>query len=136
MKNGNRSNALLVELLIVIMFFMLASTVLLQVFAAAHQQSDRSGQMISILNRAQDLMDRLYAADHPNLLLAENGFKQKDESSWENNGNEYEGMNCLIVLSDQPTKNGVLHYFNLSIKDNQDQTLISLKNARYQEEME
>ena len=32
MKTGNRSNALLVELLIVVMFFMLSCTVLLQVF--------------------------------------------------------------------------------------------------------
>ena len=50
MKSGSRSNALLVELLIVVMFFMLSSTVLLQVFATARTQSDRAALMIQALN--------------------------------------------------------------------------------------
>jgi hypothetical protein len=42
MKNHSHSNALLVELLIVVLFFMLASTVLLQLFTAARTQSQRA----------------------------------------------------------------------------------------------
>ena len=44
MKTGNRSNALLVELLIVVLFFMLAATVLLQVFTGASDQGTRAGK--------------------------------------------------------------------------------------------
>ena len=49
MKSGNRSNALLVELLIVVMFFMLSSTVLLQVFSTARNQSRRAELMTDAL---------------------------------------------------------------------------------------
>ena len=79
MKSGNRSNALLVELLIVIMFFMLASTVLLQVFAAARSQSARAELITRTLSEAQNIADRLYAADDPEVLLSSLGFtKQSD----------------------------------------------------------
>ena len=42
MRTGRSSNALLVELLIVIAFFMLSATILMQVFAGARTQSDRA----------------------------------------------------------------------------------------------
>ena len=42
MKSGNHSNALLVELLIVIMFFMLAATVLLQCRFSRRRKSSRA----------------------------------------------------------------------------------------------
>lgn len=74
MKSGNRSNALLVELLIVVMFFMLASTVLLQVFAAARKQSTRAELITGALAEAQNIADRLYATDDPEALLSSLGF--------------------------------------------------------------
>ena len=62
MKASNRSNALLVELLIVVMFFMLSATVLLEVFLTARSQSVRAGAISQALNEAQSVADRLYAA--------------------------------------------------------------------------
>ena len=62
-RSTNRSNALLVELLIVVMFFMLSATVLLQVFAAARNQSRQAERMIGALNTAQNVADELYAAE-------------------------------------------------------------------------
>ena len=62
MKSGNRSNALLVELLIVVACFMWASTVPLRFFSTARSQSALSGQLTQALNAAQNLADRLYAA--------------------------------------------------------------------------
>ena len=62
MKSANRSNALLVELLIVVMFFMLASTVLLQMFSTAHGLNRQADVMTRALNEAQNAADRLYAA--------------------------------------------------------------------------
>lgn len=60
MKTNNRSNALLVELLIVVMFFMLSATVLLQVFMKARGQSIQAGAIDDALNEAQNVADRLY----------------------------------------------------------------------------
>ena len=62
MKKANRSNALLVELLIVVIFFMLASTVLLQVFTASSNQGKKAGAINDALVAAQNTADRLYAA--------------------------------------------------------------------------
>lgn len=60
MKTNNRSNALLVELLIVVMFFMLSATVLLQVFMKTRGQSIQAGAIDDALNEAQNVADRLY----------------------------------------------------------------------------
>ena len=42
MKGNHYGNALLVELLIVVLFFMLSSTVLLQLFASARNQGAKA----------------------------------------------------------------------------------------------
>ena len=62
MKTHNRSNALLVELMIVILFFMLSATILLQVFAASTNQSRNADITTRALTGAQNTADRLYAA--------------------------------------------------------------------------
>ena len=78
MKTGNQSRALLVELLIVVLFFMLASTVLLRVFAAANAQSAQAGRLTEALNAAQNLADRLYAAADPEAELKAMDFAPED----------------------------------------------------------
>ena len=88
MKTGNRSNALLVELLIVVMFFMLAATVLLQVFSAAHTQTQKAGMEIRALNEAQNIADRLYAAQKVEAELTGLGFSREGEI-WALDGEEY-----------------------------------------------
>ena len=65
MKTHNRSNALLMELLIVILVFMLASTLLMQVFAKVRGLEDRAELTATALAEAQGQADRLYAAEDP-----------------------------------------------------------------------
>ena len=76
MKSGSRSNALLVELLIVVMFFMLSSTVLLELYATSRNQSARAGALTQALNEAQNVADRLYTAQDADAALAEMGFEK------------------------------------------------------------
>ena len=78
MKSGNRSNALLVELLIVVMFFMLSATMLLQVFAKARSQSDRAGIITHALLDAQNVAERLSASQEPEQALKGMGFTQEE----------------------------------------------------------
>ncbi len=78
MRTGSRSNALLVELLIVVMFFMLASTILLRVFVSSRQQSGRSEMLTRSLAEAQNVADLLYAAGDPEELLGSLGFTRED----------------------------------------------------------
>ena len=75
MRSGN---ALLVELLIVVMFFMLTTTVLLEVFTKADSFSTSSELLTVSMVEAQNVADRLYAAEDPDALLKSLGFESKN----------------------------------------------------------
>ena len=131
MKSRNRSNALLVELLIVIMFFMLAATVLIQVFSAAEKQSRDSGQMIQLLNQAQNLADRLYDAEKPDSFLSEEGFASAD-NAWirTESGSQ---ITARVTITEQPADAGKMRYYKVSFLNAQNEVLITLDNAKYLE---
>ena len=59
MVKHNQLNTLLMEILIVVLFFALCSTVILDVFVGAHNQSARAGAQADALTAAQSLADRL-----------------------------------------------------------------------------
>ena len=79
MNSGSRGNALLVELLFVVMFFMLTTTVLLEVFAKASSFSNRSELLTNSLVHAQNTADQLYAAEDPEAYLSSQGFEKTGE---------------------------------------------------------
>lgn len=81
MKTGNRSNALLVELIIVVMFFMLAATVLMQVFAKARTMSDRARIVAAAVADAQSCADILSVTDDAEGALQGMGYV-KDGADW------------------------------------------------------
>ncbi len=128
MKSGNRSNALLVELLIVVMFFMLSSTVLLQVFSTARNQSAMSGTLNQALNEAQSVADRLYAAQDAESLLTEMGYTQ-EEGLWRLPGDDFD-LTVTVSLETQPF--GELRRYQVQAVSGE-QTLVDLPAARYQE---
>ncbi|MBR2259201.1 MAG: hypothetical protein IJ899_18110 [Blautia sp.] len=83
MKSENHANALLVELLIVIFFFMLGATILVQVFERSYHQGQKAQIGIYALSEAQNAADRLYQADDVEAELESMGFaKAGDEESW------------------------------------------------------
>ena len=131
MKSGNHSNALLVELLIVIMFFMLAATVLVQVFTTAEKQSRDSGQMIGTLNEAQNLTDQLYAADDPEAFLKDHGFILTG-NTW-SKADDDSKTTITVMISEKPTQAGAMRYFSVSFDNAAHENLITLNNAKYVE---
>ncbi len=62
MRNNRRANTLLAELLIVILFFMLAATILVRVFSAAYNQSRRAQMLSEALAQLQNTADLVYNA--------------------------------------------------------------------------
>ena len=78
----NRQNTLLMEILIVVLFFALCSTVILNVFVGAHNQSARAGAQADALIAAQSLADRLYAADERKDALRQSGFAEDENGAW------------------------------------------------------
>ena len=128
MKSGNRSNALLVELLIVVMFFMLSSTVLLQVFSTARSQSALSSRMIQALNAAQSVADRLYGAADAESMLEEMGGSQ-EEGLWRL---PCDGYDLIVSISRELQPFGELQRYRVqAVSDGE--TLVDLPAARYQE---
>ena len=128
MKSGNRSNALLVELLIVVMFFMLSATVLLQVFSTTRSQSNRAGMLIEALNESQNVADRLYGAQDAEAALLEMGFiSQSGEWRLEKNG-----YTITVTASEKSAPNGVMNRFEVRAVQN-DEALLTLPVARYWE---
>ncbi|MBR4234821.1 MAG: hypothetical protein IKR85_02015 [Clostridia bacterium] len=125
MKSHNRSNALLVELLIVVMFFMLSSTVLLRVFAASRTLSDKAAVSTRALNRAQNIAEMLYSGKEPDEL---DGFSGENDF-W---SAEFEGYSLCVSVSEEITDAGSLRNYAVSGTIGAE-TLFTLPVARYTE---
>ena len=128
MRSANKSNALLVELLIVVLFFMLSSTVLLQVFSTARSQSALSDTLIQASNAAQSAADRLYAAKDAENTLKESGWTLED-GLWRLNGDDFD-LTVFISREQQPSGE-LLRYQVRAVSGGQ--TLVELPGARYRE---
>ena len=128
MKSGNRSNALLVELLIVVLFFMLSSTILLRVFSTAHQQNVRAGAITTALTEAQNVAEGLYAADDVEAELRKMGFELK-ENVW---AREAEEMTLEVSSAHEETAAGILRRQEVRALMNGEQ-LVALECAQYRE---
>ena len=74
MRNKNRSNVLLVEILIAVLFFMLSATILVRVFVTARNLTIRAGVETEALTAAQNVAEVIYAADDVAAKLDEMDF--------------------------------------------------------------
>lgn len=95
MRSRPKSSALLMELLIVILFFMIASMILIRVFAAARLQSEKAEMITDSLSEAQNVADRLYVSEEPEILLKSLGFSSQD-GVWVRDSGKYR-MEALIA---------------------------------------
>lgn len=126
MKKNGRVNALLVELLIVLLFFMLASTTLMEIFGAAKLNSSRAGASNAALMQAQNVAEQLYAADDVEQALEALGFAKEGED-WCLNSGEYELIASYLYTQDEA---GVLRQVELTAMYH-GEALFSLPATRY-----
>ncbi len=126
MNTHNRSNALLMELLIVILVFMLSSTLLMQIFAKVHELEDRAELTAVTLAEAQGQADRLYASEDPEQTLREMGFMQ-GETEWIYQG---EGYTSTVTLSEG--EQGLIRQ-ELMVRNAAGDILLTLPCSRYRE---
>ena len=120
MVKHNRQNTLLMEILIVVLFFALCSTVILNVFVGAHNQSERAGAQADALIAAQSLADRLYAADERKDALRQSG-------AWHLHCGAYD---LLVTLGEEACPAGTMETTQVTAL-RQEKTLFSLPSARY-----
>lgn len=138
MGNKNRSNVLLVEILIAVLFFMLSATVLVRVFVTARNMTIRAGIQNQALVEAQNVADALYAADDADAALEAMDFRLY-HGAWSRSYGDY----TLYIESDEnDTDAGVLwqgdvrvfyHNPNVDLVRQEDEELFSIPCTRYRE---
>lgn len=126
MKKGGQHNALLVEILIAVLFFALAATVILDAFVSAWSLSRRSEAYNIALTRAQNLADRLYAGNLSEEILSGEGFVLSD-GAWRLSEGE---TSMTVTLREEPRPAGVLRAAQVDAAW-EEETLVSLPVSRY-----
>ena len=127
MKEGSRANALLVELLLVIFFFMISSAILVQVFADAKLKSRTAHATNASMLEAQNIAEDLYASDDPDAVLAGYGFTAEEGGSWIL---QKDGYQLKVTLREEETASGTLRTYEVSGVEG-DKTLLTLPSARF-----
>ncbi len=126
MREGHRANALLVELLLVILFFMLSATTLVELFAGAKHKTIQARATNTAVMEAENLADDLYGADDPEAVLQDYGFTRQDES-WILEKGEY---TLTVTGHEEAAEAGTLRIFTIAGSgDGKD--LFALPSARY-----
>ena len=135
MKEGSRANALLVELLLVIFFFMISAAILVQVFADAKLKSRTAHATNASMLEAQNVAEDLYASDSPAAVLDDYGFNEKD-GVWTL---EKDGYLLRVTILEEETDSGILRKCDVSgVEVTQEQsgdvkedTLLTIPSTRY-----
>lgn len=126
MKEGGRANALLVELLLVIFFFMISAAILAQVYADAKLKSRTAAAANSAMLEGQNIAEDLYGSDDPDAVLAEYGFTNQD-GVWTL---EKKGYVLKVTPKVEETDSGTLRTYEVAGIEG-DRTLITLPSTRY-----
>ena len=126
MKEGSRANALLVELLLVIFFFMISAAILVQVFADARLKSRTAHATNASMLEAENIADELYAAKDPDAVLADYGFNAED-GGWVL---QRDGYLLKVTLREEETEAGTLRTYDVSGIEGE-KTLLTLPSSRY-----
>lgn len=78
---GNKNKVLLMEIVVVVLFFSISAVTTLQLFARANAAARRSGDNARALIRCEDWAERLMAADDPAQALdAAEGWRYTEET--------------------------------------------------------
>ncbi len=126
MKNRSRANALLIELLIVIIFFMFVSVTLVEVFSASRTKSISSQYISRAILDAQNVAEVLYGAEQTEDALQELGFSP-DGEEWTLNRDGY--VLSVSELAEEQA-GGVLRTLTVTAKE-KDRVLLTLPSVRY-----
>lgn len=126
MGKGSQLNTLLVEILIAVLFFALAATVVLDAFVIARSQSREAAAYNTALAQAQDVADCLYMSEDARSALADAGFTQLGDG-WTR---ESEDFTLTVTLGEEATAAGVLRVTDVRA-ERDGTTMFDLPCSRY-----
>ena len=119
MRDRNRSDLLLVEILIAVFFFMLSLTVLVQLFAQSRNTVLEANAGTEALLEAQNIAEELYGSEDAGKLLADRGFV----SSHGVYTKRYDSYSLMVSLTDQQEEAGTMQIAELKAYYNRRQQL-------------
>ena len=122
-----KGNTLLIELVIVLLFFSLSQVAIMQVFAASHQTAAQSRVTQAAMTAAQDAAERLSLESDPEAALTSMGFTLTGEQYVKSDG---AGFELRATVTAQPCEAGTLHKTTLSAYY-RNETLFTLPVACY-----
>ncbi len=126
MKMTSRANSLLVELLLVIMIFMLASVTLVELFGASKAKSNEAHAVNSAVLESQNLAEILYDSEDPEAALKEQGFTAEADG-WVLKRDEYV---LHVTQETEETDGGVLRTLTVRSEREED-VLATIPSTRY-----
>lgn len=126
MKEGSRANALLVELLLVIFFFMISAAILVQVYGDAKLKSKTAHATNYSMLDAQNIAEDLYASDDPDAVLKDYGFTAEGDDMIL----QKDGYLLKVILREEETASGTLRTYEVSGIEG-DKTLLTLPSTRF-----
>ncbi len=122
-----QGNILLIELLIVILFFSLSQVVMVRVFASAHEKSHSSVQLRHGLLACQDVAEQLSVSEEPDALLLRLDFSGDDGSYFRC---DERGFDVYVQVSREDTAAGTLISSTVSARQD-DREIVSLPVSLY-----
>ncbi len=127
-RESSRANALLVELLLVIFFFMISAVILVQWFASARHKSLQATAATTAISEAQNCAEELYAAGKDwESWLHTSGFTPDGTDKW---ARKDDGYTLFIAKDFEPTESGVIQTFRITgFGDGKD--LFTIPSTRY-----
>ena len=126
MNERSRANTLLIELLLVVFFFMLSAAILVQVFANAKLKSRTAKAINASMLDAQNIAEELYHTDDPDAVLNAYGFTAQGDG-WELHK---DGYLLKVTQHTETTDSGILRTYEISSAEG-DNTLIMLPSTRF-----
>ena len=127
MKKHSTANILLVELVIVILFFMLCVSTLVEVFGTARIKSLAARAENAAMLRTLNMDGRLSAAEDPAAELEGNGFA-KDGERWVLREKDY---TLYVSEEKEETEAGVLRTLRFTAEQPNGKPLFELPTVKY-----
>ena len=127
MKERSHGNALLLELMIAIAFFMLAASVLLRVYGAANALSLRAARVTQALDAAEDAADAVIVTDAPEEALTRMGYSPAEDRFTR----EEAGFRLSVSWEEEVRPAGILLSGIIKAETDNGEELLSLPFARY-----
>ena len=127
MKKHSTANILLMELLVVILFFMLCVSTLVEVFGAARSKSIFARAENAAMLKIENVESMLQATADLEAGLRENGF-EKAETGWALKENDYI---LHLAVEEEPAEAGILRKLNFAAEQANGTPLFELPTVKY-----